>query len=57
MNIIRLRRSRPARPDESRESDGTLARNPRRRARVLMFGGWLPALWGAVTLRQGGWLS
>ena len=42
--------------DGSRDSDRTSARNPRLRARALVIDTWLPALRGAVTVRQGRWL-
>ena len=62
MNESRTRTGRifedgsPSRRDGSRDSDRTSARNPRLRARALVIDTWLPALRGAVTVRQGRWL-
>ena len=46
----------PANPDNSPDTDRTSARTPARRAHALVFARWLPALRGAVTLREGRWL-
>ena len=42
--------------DGSRDSDRPSAQNSRLRARALLIDSWLPALRGAVTVRQGRWL-
>jgi hypothetical protein len=46
----------PASRAGSPDTDRTSAENPRRRAHALVFGTWLPALRGAVTVREGRWL-
>ena len=46
----------PSSRDGLRDNDRGSAQNPRLRARALVIDTWLPALRGAVTVRQGRWL-
>ena len=46
----------PTGRDRSRACDRPSERSPRLHADALVIGTWLPALRGAVTVRQGRWL-